>query len=155
MSQAKLASLVPDPTLSNNIAHYLNLTGLQAFYVLKAFPLTLTDAQTESFFQAYMGDFAFMVSMDYSIKRKIYSQTWANINVNIKTAVLQTAKMQSDFTTSTFRNNLLRNNFSAMSAELKGNYNLTNGTAWLRSAYLIDSVTSVCNKYQSISFLVD
>ena len=42
-----------------------------------------------------------------------------------------------------------------MSSELKTNYETGNCVECLRSAYLIDSVTIRCNKYQSVNFLVD
>jgi len=42
-----------------------------------------------------------------------------------------------------------------MSDYLKQQYNKTNELYYIRSAYLIDSVTQRCNKYQSVSFLVD
>jgi len=42
-----------------------------------------------------------------------------------------------------------------MSSFLKKQYTQTNKLYFLRSAYLIDSVTQRCNKYQSVSFLVD
>ena len=42
-----------------------------------------------------------------------------------------------------------------MSEYLKKKYESTNELFYLRSAYLIDSVTQRCNKHQSISFLID
>lgn len=42
-----------------------------------------------------------------------------------------------------------------MSDYLKGQYRTTNQLYNLRTAYLIDSVTQRCNKYQSVNFLVD
>lgn len=42
-----------------------------------------------------------------------------------------------------------------MSTYLKEQYTTTNQLYFLRSAYLIDSVTQRCNKYQSVNFLVD
>lgn len=42
-----------------------------------------------------------------------------------------------------------------MSDYLKGKFRSTNELYYLRSAYLIDSVTQRCNKSQSVSFLVD
>lgn len=42
-----------------------------------------------------------------------------------------------------------------MSEYLKDQYRKTNQLYFLRSAYLIDSVTQRCNKHQSVNFLVD
>jgi len=42
-----------------------------------------------------------------------------------------------------------------MSDYLKDQYRKTNQLYFLRSAYLIDSVTQRCNKHQSVNFLVD
>lgn len=42
-----------------------------------------------------------------------------------------------------------------MSNYLKEQYKKTDKLHYLRSAYLIDSVTQRCNKYQSVTFLVD
>ena len=50
---------------------------------------------------------------------------------------------------------LLANDWVAMSTDLKNNYTNTNQLEYLHSSYLIDSVTTPSNKYQSINFLVD
>lgn len=42
-----------------------------------------------------------------------------------------------------------------MSDYLKNQFDLTNELYYLRSSYLIDSVTKKCNKMQSVNFLVD
>lgn len=42
-----------------------------------------------------------------------------------------------------------------MSDYLKSKYRSTNQVYYLRSSYLIDSVTRRCNKYQSVNFLID
>lgn len=47
------------------------------------------------------------------------------------------------------------NNFTEMSDYLKDQFRKTNQLYFLRSAYLIDSVTQRCNKRQSVNFLVD
>lgn len=49
----------------------------------------------------------------------------------------------------------LNNNWTGMSSDLKKSYLSLNKQEYLHCAYLIDSVTSVTNKYQSISFLAD
>lgn len=63
--------------------------------------------------------------------------------------------MNENFVGGTFWNNFLFNNWVAMSSELKSNNSQSTCPECLHSAYLIDSVTTRCNKYQSISFLVD
>lgn len=47
------------------------------------------------------------------------------------------------------------NDFAAISEEIKLNMTDKVHTLELHEAYLIDSVTQECNKYQSINFLVD
>lgn len=63
--------------------------------------------------------------------------------------------MNLNFLASTFWSNFLFNNWATMSSELKSNNSQSTCPECLHSAYLIDSVTTRCNKYQSISFLVD
>jgi hypothetical protein len=63
--------------------------------------------------------------------------------------------MNTNFVSSSFWTAYLLNNFTPMSTELKTSYTQLNCRECLHSAYLIDSVTSTCNKYQSINFLVD
>ncbi len=63
--------------------------------------------------------------------------------------------MNKDFLGSSFWNNFLFNNWADMSSELKAEHSSTGCPECLHSAYLIDSVTTTCNKYQSINFLID
>lgn len=63
--------------------------------------------------------------------------------------------MNINFLGSNFWSNFQYNSWAAMSSELKTHYTDNNCLECLRSAYLIDSVTIRCNKYQSVNFLVD
>ena len=47
------------------------------------------------------------------------------------------------------------NNFTEMASYLKDKFRETDKLYYQRSAYLIDSVSKRCNKYQSVNFLVD
>jgi hypothetical protein len=70
---------------------------------------------------------------------------------------LEIAKMNmnNNFLGSNFWTNFQFNNWVFMSKELKNNYVNDKCIECLRSAYLIDSVTTRCNKYQSVNFLID
>lgn len=63
--------------------------------------------------------------------------------------------MNTDFIGGSFWSNFQFNNWAQMSSELKDQYTSQACLECLRSAYLIDSVTIRCNKYQSVNFLVD
>lgn len=80
---------------------------------------------------------------------------WIDINVNIKTAICEVVKEDSLLLYSVFWDDLRYNNFTEMSDYLKEKFRTTNKLYYLRSAYLIDSVTQRCNKLQSVNFLVD
>lgn len=105
----------------------------------------------------YLNRLVANLSAVYAATKAAYAKDWADININIKTAVLETAKyyMNTDFTSSTFWTNFQYNNWALMSSELKDTYQNAKCLECLRSAYLIDSVTVRCNKYQSVNFLVD
>ena len=47
------------------------------------------------------------------------------------------------------------NNFTEMTTFLKDKFRETDKLYYQRSAYLIESVSKRCNKYQSVNFLVD
>ena len=84
------------------------------------------------------------------------TETWANLNINIRTALLSKLKDDKSLIGDTFFwANVCTNNFEAISEELKGNYSQEDDLLDLHEAYLIDSVTQECNKTQSINFLVD
>jgi hypothetical protein len=92
----------------------------------------------------------------YTSKQKTNTSTWVNLNINVKTALLETLKENLTLMgNSNFWNYFLSNNFASMSTYLKQQYNQTNQTLQLHSAYMIDSTLGVCNRQISISFLVD
>lgn len=107
----------------------------------------------------FLNRLATNLSTFYGASKASQSLAWAEVNINIKTAVIEMVKynMNTDYLASAFWNNFLANSWSSMSSELYTNHTNTNYTCpeCLRSAYLIDSVTIPCNKEQSINFLVD
>lgn len=155
---SELLNWVPsDSTLTNMIKPYLSLQGSKAQCVSTVFPLTLTDTQSNTVLTGYLSRLTSNISTLYNANKASFSLLWADLNINIKTAVLEMAKynINSNFIGSTFWTYFLFNNFLMMSNELKANHSTYNCPECLHSAYLIDSVTTRCNKYQSINFLVD
>lgn len=59
------------------------------------------------------------------------------------------------FNNSALWDKLIKNDFIGISAELKEDYTKSGEQMDLHAAYLIDSVTEVCDKDQSINFLID
>ncbi len=118
--------------------------------VSDAFPLVLTDTQSNNAMIGFLNRLVTNLSNAYGGSKSVLSLAWVDININIKTAVIEMAKynMNTHFLTSTFWNNFLTNNWSSMSSELYTNHTNTNYSCpeCLRSAYLIDSVTIPCNK---------
>jgi len=139
------------------IKPYLNLQGSKAQCVSKIFPLVLTDTQSNEVLVGYLNRLVSNLSTTYNTNKFIASLVWSNVNINIKTAVLEMAKynMDNNFLGSTLWTNYLFNTFATMSIELKTNNTLSSCPECIHSAYLIDSVTSTCNKSQSINFLID
>lgn len=158
LTYSELLNCVPsDATLTNTIKPYLGLTGSSAQCVSSIFPLQLTDAQSITLLTGYLNRVVSNLSTIYNANRISSAPTWANLNINIKTAVVEMAKynMNQNFLGGSFWKNFLFNNWAAMSSELKGNNVQNSCPECLHSSYLIDSVTTRCNKYQSINFLVD
>lgn len=158
LTYSELLNCVPsDPTLTNTIKPYLGLTGSSAQCVSSVFPLQITDAQSVTLLTGYLNRVVANLSTLYNANRISSAATWANLNINIKTAVVEMAKysMNQNFLGGTFWKNFLFNNWAAMSSELKASDANNSCPECLHSAYLIDSVTTRCNKYQSINFLVD
>lgn len=158
LTYSELLNCVPsDATLTNTIKPYLGLSASSAQCVSKVFPLQLTDVQSVTLLTGYLNRLVANLSTIYNANKLSSAPTWANLNINIKTAVLEMAKynMNVNYLASTFWNNFLFNNWVDMSNELKANNSQNTCPECLHSAYLIDSVTTRCNKYQSINFLVD
>ncbi len=95
------------------------------------------------------------VKTKYAAEKKNGTKTWAALNINIKTAILMVVKEDSTCLANQFWAAFTTNTFSDMSDYLKNQFDLTNQLYYLRSSYLIDSVTKKCNKVQSVNFLVD
>jgi hypothetical protein len=119
MTYSELLNCVPsDATLTNTIKPYLGLTGSSAQCVSSVFPLQLTDAQSVTMMNGYLNRVTANLSTIYNANRASYALTWANLNINIKTAVLEMAKynMNQNFLGGTFWNNFLFNNWALMSS---------------------------------------
>lgn len=154
----ELLNIVPSNTaLTNKIKPYLSAQGNTLQCVGSAFPLILTASESNSVLTGFLNRLVSNLTAIYTTNKASYALAWADININIKTAVLETAKyyMNTDFVTGSFWTNFQYNNWALMSSELKDTYQNSKCLECLRSAYLIDSVTVRCNKYQSINFLVD
>ena len=81
---------------------------------------------------------------------------WDSLNINIRTAILSKLKENEGLLgDSEFWAQVCLNNFEAVSDELKLEYEGSDDQVDLHAAYLIDSVTQQCDKYQSVNFLVD
>jgi hypothetical protein len=158
LTYSELLNCVPsDSTLTNTVKPYLGLSGASAQCVSNVFPLQLTDTQSSTLLTGYLNRLVFNLSTIYNANKVSYAPAWASLNINIKTAVVEMAKynINQNFIGGSFWNSFLFNNWVAMSSELKSNDSQSACPECLHSAYLIDSVTTRCNKYQSISFLVD
>lgn len=77
-----------DTTLTNTIKPYLGLSPSTAQCVSNVFPLQLTDTQSTTMMTGYLNRLTANLSSIYNAKRASYAPTWANLNINIKTAVL-------------------------------------------------------------------
>ena len=158
LTYSELLNCVPsDATLTSTIEPYLGVAGSKVQCVSSIFPLQLSDAESITLLSGYLNRVVTNLSTLYNADKISSAPTWSNLNINIKTAVLEMAKynMNDNFIGGTFWNSFLFNNWPAMSTELKNNDVNNSCPECLHSAYLIDSVTTRCNKYQSINFLVD
>jgi hypothetical protein len=158
LTYSELLNCVPsDSSLTDKIKPYLGLSGSTAQCVSNVFPLQLDDTQSVTLLKGYLDRVVANLSIIYNANKISTAPTWANLNINIKTAVVEMAKynMNQNFLGGTFWNSFLFNNWVSMSSELKTNNSQNGCPECLHSAYLIDSVTTRCNKYQSVSFLVD
>jgi hypothetical protein len=152
------SNIIPgSTTLINKIKPYLSGAATNYQCVGSAFPLTLTAAESTTVLTGYLNRLASNLTTYYNANKASYATAWADLNINIKTAVIEMGKywMNTDYYGGTFWSNFQYNSWAAMSTELKTNYVNNNCLECLRSAYLIDSVTIRCNKYQSVNFLVD
>jgi len=158
MTTSELAQVIPgDSALRNLITPYLGASGSRATCLSNFFPLTLTDTQSNTFLSGYLSRLTSNLSTTYNANKAASSLTWSSLNINIITSVLEIAKihMNNNIYTTSFWNYFLDNNWAAMSSDLKASYVSNQQQEYLHSAYLIDSVTTEVNKYQSINFLAD
>jgi hypothetical protein len=115
---SELLNWVPsDSTLTNMIKPYLTLQGSKAQCVSSVFPLTLTDTQSSTVLTGFLSRLTSNISTLYNANKASFSLLWADLNINIKTAVLEMAKynMNNNFVGSTFWTYFLFNNFLMMS----------------------------------------
>lgn len=89
MSYSELLNCVPlDATLTDTIKPYLELSSSSAACVSDRFPLTLTDTQSLTLLNGYLSRVATNLSAIYNADKASNSKSWANVNINIKTAVI-------------------------------------------------------------------
>ena len=158
MTTTELAQVVPsDATLRALVTPYLGASGSRATCLSNFFPLTLTDAQSSTFLSGYLTRLTANLSTIYNANKAASSVAWSALNINIITSVLEVAKMHmnDNIFTTPFWGYFLSNNWAGMSSDLKANYSSNRQQEYLHCAYLIDSVTTPANKYQSINFLAD
>lgn len=157
LTYTQFCNFVSDTTIRSLVKPYLGSQGSSAQCVSSVFPLQLSDIQCNSILTGYLNRLVTNLSTIYNSNKASYALSWVDVNINIKTAVIEMAKyyMNTNFLGGTFWNNFLFNNWELMSNELKNTNQANSCPECLHSSYLIDSVTTRCNKYQSINFLVD
>jgi len=99
------------------IKPYLGSQGSKAQCVSSVFPLTLTDTQSNTVLTGYLNYKTSNIQTTYITNKANFSLLWADLNINIKTAVLEMAKfyMNTNFYAGTFWSNFLFNNWALMS----------------------------------------
>jgi len=118
LTYSELLNCVPsDATLTNTLRPYLGLSPSAAICVSNVFPLQLTDSQSVALLNGYLNRLVSNLSTIYNANRITSAPTWSNLNINIKTAVLEMAKynMNVNFLAGSFWSNFLFNNWPAMS----------------------------------------
>ena len=86
--------------------------------VSTAFPLTLTPAQSTTVLTGYLNRMVTNLTTAYASGKASYATIWADLNINIKTAVLQMSKywMNTNFLGDNFWSNFQYNNWALMSS---------------------------------------
>ena len=102
-----------------------------------------------------MNNLLTQIKTKYASEKISTSKSWADINVNIRTAISEVMKEDKTLLSGAFWDDFRWNNFTEMANYLKDKFRETDKLYYLRSSYLIDSVSKRCNKYQSVNFLVD
>lgn len=93
MNNSEIDAILPsNPPLATEIKHYLNLTASEAKCAMKVFPLTLTAAESDIFFESYMNRLISQIKSKYLAQQMSGTLQWADININIKTALLEVIK---------------------------------------------------------------
>jgi hypothetical protein len=116
---AELLNIVPSNTaLTNKIKPYLSAVGSTLQCVGSAFPLILSASESNSVLTGFLNRLVTNLTAIYSTNKASYALSWANININIKTAVLETAKyyMNTNFISGSFWTNFQYNNWALMSS---------------------------------------
>lgn len=116
-----------DSALVALITPYLGSQGERAQCLSNYFPLVLTDSQSSTVMNGYLARLSSNLSSIYNANKGSSSMVWSALSRNIITAVLEVAKinMNYNFITTNFFQNMLRNDWTAMSQELKQNYTST------------------------------
>ena len=84
----------------------------------------MTATESTTVLTGFLDRLANNLTSAYTAGKASYALAWADINVNIKTAILETAKyyMNTDFLGGSFWSNFQYNNWALMSSELKQVY---------------------------------
>lgn len=118
LTYSELLNCVPsDSALTNTVKPYLGLNSSAAQCVSSVFPLNLTDTQSTTLLSGFLNRITANLSALYNANKASYAPTWASLNINIKTAVVEMAKynMNGNFIAGTFWKNFLFNNWALMS----------------------------------------
>ena len=118
LTYSVLLNCVPsDSALTNTVKPYLGLNSSAAQCVSSVFPLNLTDTQSTTLLSGFLNRITANLSALYNANKASYAPTWASLNINIKTAVVEMAKynMNGNFIAGTFWKNFLFNNWALMS----------------------------------------
>ena len=124
MTLQEFNSIPVNETLLSKIRPYIREQGQCAFCGIKMFNLELTPSESEEFFKGYMDLLTDTASKLYGEKRINGTLEWRDVNINVKTAVLQTMK-EKTFVPKVgepFWDAFFINDFNLMSEELKMMY---------------------------------
>jgi hypothetical protein len=88
MNTSQVDAILPvNISLATEIKHYLNLPAPEAKCGMKVFPLTLTAPESDLFFTNYMNILLNEIKTKYAAQKLNGTLAWADMNINIKTAV--------------------------------------------------------------------
>ena len=85
--------------------------------VSSAFPLTLTAAESTTVLTGFLNRLVTNMTATYAAGKASYATPWADLNINIKTAVIEMGKywMNTNFLGDNFWSNFQYNNWALMS----------------------------------------